>query len=80
MRIGTNKAIGTAIASAAILLLAACHHTPTHQPSLPSRPPGEMFPRASSPPPNCPGQYRAEIENAGGNVFLGCWGYRNAGL
>jgi hypothetical protein len=55
----------------AALLLSACQHAP---PYLPSRPPGEMFPRASSPPPTCPGQYRTTIENYNGSIFLGCWG------
>ena len=54
-----------------LTLLLGCQHTP---PQLPSRPAWEMFPRASSPPPACPGQYRSVIENASGDFFLGCWG------
>jgi len=42
--------------------------------SLPSHPISEMFPRASSPPPDCPGQYRESLEDHGHSVFLGCWG------
>jgi hypothetical protein len=53
------------------VLLVACHHPP---PYLPSRPPGEMFPRASSPPPTCPGQYRSTLQASNGDIFLGCWG------
>jgi hypothetical protein len=55
-----------------LVLLAGCVHAPP--PHLPSHPTWEMFPRASSPPANCPGQYRSVIENADGDVFLGCWG------
>lgn len=44
--------------------------------SLPSHPAWEMFPRASTPPPNCPGQYRSVIEDAKGERFLGCWGQK----
>jgi hypothetical protein len=51
-------------------LLVACHHAP----HLPSRPIQQMFPRASSPPPACPGQYRNTVENYNGNFFMGCWG------
>jgi hypothetical protein len=60
-------------ALAITLTLTACQHpAPTH--SLPSRPSWEMYPRASSPPPTCPGQYRTVIEDASGTIFLGCWG------
>jgi hypothetical protein len=55
------------------MLLIGCQHS---QPYLPSRPPGEMFPRASSPPPDCPGQYRTIIEDVNGSIFLGSWGSR----
>jgi hypothetical protein len=37
-----------------------------------------MFPRASSPPPACPGQYRTTIEDYNGTIFLGCWGTKAA--
>jgi hypothetical protein len=53
------------------LSLVACHAAP---PYLPSHPAWEMFPRASSPPSNCPGQYRATVENTNGSFFMGCWG------
>jgi hypothetical protein len=56
-----------------VMFFVACQHSP---PYLPSHPPGEMFPRASSPPPNCPGQYRTAIEDSSGSIFLGCWGSR----
>jgi hypothetical protein len=58
-------------ASLLAIPLLACQHAP---PYLPSHPISEMFPRASSPPPTCPGQYRLTIEDASGDVFLGCWG------
>jgi hypothetical protein len=58
------------------MLLLACQHSPPVKPYLPSRPPGEMFPRASSPPATCPGQYRTVLEDATGEVFLGCWGHK----
>jgi len=35
-----------------------------------------MFPRASSPPPDCPGQYRMSMESYTGDVFMGCWGHK----
>jgi len=60
----------------ATMLLLACQHSPPARPYLPSRPIGEMFPRASSPPPSCPGQYRSVIEDANGEIFLGCWGHK----
>jgi len=63
-------------ASAALTtVLLGCEHTP-QPPDLPSRPTWEMFPRASSPPAECPGQYRTVIEDAHGDVFLGCWGQK----
>jgi hypothetical protein len=63
-------------ASAALTtVLLGCEHTP-QPPHLPSRPTWEMFPRASSPPAECPGQYRTVIEDAHGDVFLGCWGQK----
>jgi hypothetical protein len=55
----------------AMLLLACRHDAPPH---LPSRPISELFPRGSSPPPSCPGQYRTVIEDASGDIFMGCWG------
>jgi hypothetical protein len=55
------------------MLLTACQHAAA-APYLPSRPPGETFFRASSPPPHCPGQYRTTIEDSSGSIFLGCWG------
>jgi hypothetical protein len=63
------------MASIGAMLLLACHHAP---PYLPSHPISEMFPRASSPPPSCPGQYRSVLERADGDVFLGCWGHDEA--
>lgn len=54
------------------MALLACHPT---KPYLPSHPAWEMFPRASSPPPSCPGQYRSVIQAANGDIFLGCWGH-----
>jgi hypothetical protein len=54
-----------------LMLLVACQDAP---PYLQSHPSWEMFPRASSPPPNCPGQYRLTVENFNGDFFLGCWG------
>jgi hypothetical protein len=54
------------------MLLLACHDAP---PVLPSRPLSELFPRGSSPPQNCPGQYRTVIEDANGDIFMGCWGH-----
>jgi hypothetical protein len=57
--------------------LLGCQHAPPRAaPYLPSRPAGEMFPRASSPAPTCPAQYRSVIEDAGGDIFLGCWGQK----
>jgi hypothetical protein len=65
------RSIDRSIALIPLILLLGCDHAPSH---LPSRPTWEMFPRASSPPPNCPGQYRSVIEDSNGAVFLGCWG------
>ena len=60
------------------MLVLGCQHAPPHTaPYLPSRPAGEMFPRASSPPATCPGQYRSVIDDAGGDIFLGCWGHKD---
>jgi hypothetical protein len=76
LAIGTMaRSIGRALCLCAALPLIACQHSP---PYLPSRPPGEMFPRASSPPPACPGQYRTTIEDFNGSIFLGCWGTKPA--
>jgi hypothetical protein len=54
-----------------LVLVAGCQDAP---PYLQSHPSWEMFPRASSPPPNCPGQYRLTVDNYNGDFFLGCWG------
>jgi hypothetical protein len=58
------------------MLLLACRHAapPPPPPYLPGHPIAEMFPRASSPPPDCPGQYRVSMESYTGDVFMGCWG------
>jgi hypothetical protein len=56
------------------LLLVACHNDAPHH--LPSRPTSELFPRGSSPPSSCPGQYRMVIQDAGGDIFMGCWGHK----
>jgi hypothetical protein len=55
------------------VLLVACHHAP---PYLPSRPLADMFPRGSSPPQDCPGQYRTTLESGSGSFFMGCWGIK----
>jgi hypothetical protein len=55
------------------MLLVACHHA---SPYLPSRPMADMFPRGSSPPEDCPGQYRSTLESASGSFFMGCWGIK----
>jgi len=68
--------IKQSIALILVMLLLACQHAPPAPPYLPSRPIGEMFPRASSPPPSCPGQYRTVIEDANSDIFLGCWGHK----
>ena len=57
------------------MLLLACRHATAPPPYLPSHPKEEMFPRASSPPPGCPGQYRISMEHSGGEFFMGCWGH-----
>jgi hypothetical protein len=59
------------------MLLLACQHEPPPRPYLPSHPKEEMFPRASSPAPSCPGQYRISMENYGGDIFMGCWGNKS---
>jgi hypothetical protein len=58
------------------MLLPACQHASPPPAYLPSHPIAEMFPRASSPPPNCPGQYRLSMESYTGDVFMGCWGHK----
>ena len=68
--------VSRSIAVILAMLQLACHHTPLAKPYLPSRPPGEMFPRASSPPPTCPSQYASVIADANGDIFLGCWGHK----
>jgi hypothetical protein len=55
------------------MLLVACHHAPPH---LPSRPMADMFPRGSSPPQDCPGQYRSTLKSSSGSFFMGCWGIK----
>ena len=76
-RLRASRILGRSLCLSFFILPAACQHAPPRPPPfLPSHPPGEMFPRASSPPPECPGQYRTMIEDAGGNIFLGCWGQR----
>lgn len=50
------------------------------RPYLPPHPISEMFPRASSPPPACPGQYRSMIEDSSGSYFMGCWGQKQDDL
>jgi len=57
------------------MLLIACQHAPP-PPHLLSHPIEEMFPRASSPPPKCPGQYRNSMESYTGDIFMGCWGHK----
>jgi len=69
------RIIDRSIALMLATMLLGCEHTPP-TPHLPSRPTWEMFPRASSPPPKCPGQYRSVIEDANGEFFLGCWGQK----
>jgi hypothetical protein len=58
------------------ILLIACRHAAPPPPYLPGHPVAEMFPRASSPPPDCPGQYRMSMESYTGDVFMGCWGHK----
>lgn len=69
--------IDRSIALNLMMLLVACEHTPPAAHSLPSHPTWEMFPRASSPPAECPGQYRSVIEDSKGDLFLGCWGTKD---
>ena len=57
------------------MLLLACQSSPP-PPYLPPHPISEMFPRASSPPAGCPGQYRMTMESYTGEVFMGCWGQK----
>jgi hypothetical protein len=57
------------------MLLVACHHAP---PYLPSRPLADMFPRGSSPPDDCPGQYRTTLESGSESFFMGCWGIKTS--
>jgi hypothetical protein len=59
-----------------VLLAPACKHSDPPLPYLPSHPKSEMFPRASSPPSDCPGQYRTALESYDGDIFMGCWGNR----
>jgi hypothetical protein len=61
-----------------LTLLGGCQDAPP--PYLQSHPSWEMFPRASSPPPDCPGQYRMVVENISGDFFLGCWGIQEQSL
>ena len=77
MRISRRPMLLTSLAVAC--LLASCGHAVRvdHAP-LPSHPAFEMFPRASSPPADCPGQYRTTLEDHGNSVFLGCWGTTRA--
>jgi hypothetical protein len=46
------------------------------RPYLAPHPISEMFPRASSPPPSCPGQYRSMVQDSGVTYFMGCWGQK----
>lgn len=68
--------IDRSIALILVTLLVGCGHTPSPLHQLPSHPTWEMFPRASSPPAECPGQYRSVIEDSKGDSFLGCWGQK----
>jgi len=71
--VSVARIIDRSIALVLLSLLTGCAHKPP-PPNLPSRPAWEMYPRASSPPPICPGQYRSVIQDANGDFFLGCWG------
>src|ERR1700689_830538 len=73
--IGVVRASGVIFSLAT--LLCACQSAPAY---LPSHPTWEMFPRASSPPANFPGQYRTTVENSNGTFFVGFWGTRADGL
>ena len=64
---------GRPICLALATLLVACYHA---TPYLPSRPTADLFPRGSSPPQDCPGQYRATLESPNGSFFMGCWGIK----
>ncbi|HXO64868.1 MAG TPA: hypothetical protein VN882_09220 [Steroidobacteraceae bacterium] len=66
--------IGRSLSLGVAVLLVACQHPPADKPYFPSHPSWEMFPRASSPPANCPGQYRNTTATSSGDFFLGCWG------
>jgi hypothetical protein len=70
--------VGEIIKRWSVLMLAstllACRGAPPAQPNLPPHPAYEMFPRASSPPPTCPGQYRIELPSSETAYFMGCWG------
>ena len=70
--------ISRSIALILWMLLLGCQHVPPQDTPayLPSHPSWEMFPRASSPPSSCPGQYRNVIQDSTGDVFLGCWGQK----
>ena len=57
--------------------LLSCRETRSY---LPPHPISEMFPRASSPPPTCPGQYRSMIQDSGVTYFMGCWGQKQEEL
>lgn len=59
-----------------MMLLVGCEHTLPAAHYLPSHPTWEMFPRASSPSAECPGQYRSVIQDSNGDLFLGCWGQK----
>ena len=74
--VSVPRVIDRSIALVFVTLLPGCEHTPPPPSSLPSHPAWEMFPRASSPPPKCPGQYRSVIQDANGDIFLGCWGQK----
>jgi hypothetical protein len=56
------------------MLLLACQHASPPPAYLSSHPTWEMYPRASSPPSSCPGQYRITMESYTGDIFMGCWG------
>jgi hypothetical protein len=66
------------LAAVLAMLLLGCRDAPPQASHayLPSHPSWEMFPRASSPPASCPGQYRNVIQDSSGDFFLGCWGQR----
>jgi hypothetical protein len=59
-----------------VMLLLACQHPSPPPYYLPSRPKQDLFPRGSSPPPDCPGQYRISMESYTGDIFMGCWGHK----